>query len=133
MILFSGHLTEDAQRRGDNGPLSINLKQSKMIHPRSGEPFGVGMYMRVAAWGSLRDEWDGKLSDGDEVLVQGELEWNSYEDSEGNKKGNNQINARSITRLAGGAELPGDGGAGWQSGVSASKSSDVPVDDDIPF
>jgi single-stranded DNA-binding protein len=130
MTLIDGTLTEDAQRRGENGPLALNLKhEGKLITPRNGgEAFTKSLYMNVTLWGNLRDEF-GSLREGDTVLVQGELEWNSYETDDGEKKGGLQLNGTMVTRLSGSEPAPQQPAAPAQQATNAAP----PAADDIPF
>tara|TARA_Y100000034_G_scaffold106293_2_gene134887 strand:+ start:1323 stop:1730 length:408 start_codon:yes stop_codon:yes gene_type:complete len=131
VTILDGILQQDATKRGENGPLALNIKhEGRLITPRSGgAPFYKSHYMNVACWGSLRDEWD-HLKEGDYVIVQGEQEWNSYEDADGVKKGSLQLSAHSITgRGKDGKVKAGEAAAAQPAEEPVSEVSD----EDIPF
>ena len=134
MAIIDGVLTDDAQRRGgENGPLALNIKhEGVLITPRNGsDPFHKHMFMSVTCWGGLRDEFK-DLKAGDTIIAQGELEWNSYETQDGEKKGKVQLVARTITTLNGAAPAQQ---TQWtaESLLAADFPAEAVVDDDIPF
>ena len=109
---------------------------------------------RIIAWSALADIAEQYMKKGDRVYVEGEIQYRSYDDKDGNTRYVTEINARELIMLGGrdgGQGGAGGGGGGFQNrakqpaaagGRPTPKkeesyedfSSDFPAeDDDLPF
>src|SRR5690606_38854435 len=105
---------------------------------------------RIVLWEKLADVAERYLKKGDQVYVEGEIEYRSYEDKDGVTKYMTEIRARELVMLGSGGGGGGGGGqGGFQSrsrqpepaGRGSSKESDYEgfdpefpnEDDDLPF
>ena len=131
VLILSGVLTEDAVQRPNNGPLSLNIKNVRTI-PRNGDPFEKSMYLDVAVWGEAVQLEFSSLKEGDEVIVQGELLYDSWEDGQGNRKGKNKMDCRVVTQVGGTAGVA-PAPAAQQTYAPPPTANPLPSDDDIPF
>ena len=120
LLILSGVLTEDAVLRPNNGPLSLNIKNTRTVRPQGRDPFETSTYMSVAVWGGAREAF-AHLKEGDEVMCQGEIGWDSWEEDHGNKKGKTKMDCRALTQIGG------------STAGAASPPQQQIRDDDIPF
>jgi single-stranded DNA-binding protein len=124
-LRISGELTEDATQRGDNGPLVLNLRHSGPEFERRDGTMGQNkLYINAVCWRDLKQEW-AHLQEGAQVTAEGFLEFNSYVNKDGEKKGSMQLVVSHVTQDGDGASEPAQ---------QELATSPAPVtDDDIPF
>lgn len=101
---------------------------------------------RVIAWEKLAEIAEQFLSKGEQVYIEGEIQYRSYEDSEGTTRYVTEINARELIMLGGRNEAPEPAAAAPQrsgrkraaAGKKARGYDDFQAppledDDDLPF
>lgn len=107
MVILDGTLTRDAEQRDvGSGLVSLNLyHEGPQRTGRDGEPWRKQMYVSVCVWGSAGEPLAG-LKEGAYVIVQGELEYRSWETNDGEKRGQHQVNATAVTVGSAPVEMP---------------------------
>ena len=124
-VRITGEMTQDASQRGDNGPLVLNIEhRGETFERRDGTEGQNKMFMNCICWGQLREEYE-HLQEGDRVTIEGALEWNSYVNKDGERKGSLQMVITHVTQESG-AEVP--------TRPEPAPPTPSPVtDDDLPF
>ena len=145
-----GNLGSDPDVRTTGGGSKVaefSIATSRRWNDRNGQQQEKTEWHRIVAWTALADIAERYLKKGDRVYVEGEIQYRSYEDKEGNTRYVTEINARDLIMLGG-----RDGGAGPDGApvrarqpVTAGKgpkqepnyddfNADFPEgDDDLPF
>lgn len=77
----------------------LSLATSRSWTNAQGEAQERTEWHRVVAWGKLVDVVEAYLSKGERVYVEGEIQYRSYEDSEGITRYVTEINARELLML----------------------------------
>jgi single-strand DNA-binding protein len=141
-VVIAGNLTRDPELRQTGGGTPVcslriaNNRRAKIADEWTDRPG----YYDVTVWGNQGENCAQYLERGRGVLVSGELRWREWEDKDGNKRQNVEINAREVQFLPG-----RDGGGAPRSDVPADTAGLPPrqpapaaasspgADDDIPF
>jgi single-strand DNA-binding protein len=129
----------------------FSVATSRRWNDRNGQQQEKTEWHRIVAWAALADIAEQYLKKGDRVYVEGEIQYRSYEDKDGNTRYITEINARDLIML-GGREGPGAGSGGAvanrarQPAAAAGKTTgrkeepsyedfnaDFPEEDDLPF
>ena len=134
MVLIDGTLTQDAEQRDvGSGLVSLNLyHEGPQRTGRDGEPWRKRMYVSVSVWGGAGEPLAG-LREGSYVIVQGELEYRSWETADGEKRGQHQINATAVTVGSAPIEMSAVDAAPPTPAAATSAPTTSAAQDDIPF
>jgi len=142
-VIISGNLVRDPDTRIlENGThlAKMSIANNQRYRDRNGEWQEKTCYVNVIAWRKTAELVSEFCRKGSPVLIEGELVFNSWEDRDGNKRNQLEVNARRIQFLErkgqdssyrnNSAEQPGSA-----SGSIEHDSAPGPMaqDDDIPF
>jgi len=97
-VKFAGIVTGEPKLINTSGGplLSFRVKSSRdYIVKNTGNQGTTSCTMKITLWGALATQ-NSMIKEGDKVDLEGELKNNNYEDREGNKKWEVNINASSI-------------------------------------
>lgn len=147
----------DIRTTGGGGRVAnLSVATNRRWTDRNGQQQEKTEWHRIVAWDNergakLADIAERFLKKGDQVYVEGEIEYRSYEDKDGVTKYMTEIRARELV-LLGGKDGPGGGGSsggGFPSQNRARQpaaagkpakeesyegfSADFPEEDDLPF
>jgi single-strand DNA-binding protein len=153
-VTLLGNLGADPEVRSTpNGSrvATLSLATSRQWKGADGQKQENTAWHRVICWNNktgqqLADVVERYCKKGDKLYVEGEIEYRSWEDKEGQKRYTTEIRAREIILLSGRGEASESGGGNW-SGPSAKPAAggkkdasldQVPEaldaeDDDLPF
>lgn len=153
-VTLLGNLGADPEVRSTpNGSrvATLSLATSRQWKGADGQKQENTAWHRVICWNNktgqqLADVVERYCKKGDKLYVEGEIEYRSWEDKEGQKRYTTEIRAREIILLSGRGEAAEGGGSSWSapsakpaSGGKKDTSLDqVPEaldaeDDDLPF
>ncbi len=110
--ILIGNLGSDPEiRTTGNGAkvAQFSIATSRKWTNNSGEQQEKTEWHRVVAWSKLADVVERYVKKGQQVYVEGEIQYRSYEDKDGVTKYSTEINARELMML-GGREGGGFGG-----------------------
>ncbi|MQA88669.1 MAG: single-stranded DNA-binding protein [Gemmatimonas sp.] len=149
--IIVGNLGADPEVRSvSSGSQVANLSvaTSRRWNDRSGQQQEKTEWHRIVLWEKLADVADRYLKKGDSVYIEGEIEYRSYDDKDGNTRYVTEIRARELVML-GSRESGSSGGGNSQrerqpaAAATPSKekegsyddfSTDFPEEeDDLPF
>ena len=120
----------------------LSLATERQWTDREGDEQKRVEWHRVIAWDKLAEIAEQFLSKGERVYVEGEIQYRSYEDSEGITRYVTEINARDLIMLGGrnGAPEPAAAPSGRKRAPAGKKAGGYedfqapPLDDDdLPF
>jgi single-strand DNA-binding protein len=151
--ILIGNLGSDPEIRTTGGGSKVadfSVATSRRWTDRSGQQQEKTEWHRIVAWTNLADIAEQYLKKGDKVYVEGEIQYRSYDDKDGNTRYVTEINARELIMLGGREGGGAPSGGGFQSrakqpaaaGRQAPKeepsyedfSTDFPDEgDDLPF
>jgi single-strand DNA-binding protein len=157
--ILIGNLGSDPEIRTTGGGTKVaefSLATGRRWTDKSGQQQEKTEWHRIIAWSALADVAERFLKKGEKVYIEGEIQYRSWEDKDGNTRYTTEINARELMMLGGreggGAAPSGGGGGNFQSRsrqpAAAGKprdeakkeptyddfSTDFPAeDDDLPF
>jgi single-strand DNA-binding protein len=146
--ILIGNLGSDPDIRTTGGGTKVaefSVATSRRWTDKSGQQQEKTEWHRIIAWSALADIAEQYLKKGDRVYLEGEIQYRSYEDKDGNTRYITEITAREMIMLSG-RDAPG-GGSPSRSRQPASAnrqaqkepsyedfSADFPDDgDDLPF
>jgi single-strand DNA-binding protein len=112
-----GNLGADPEIRTTGGGTKVaefSVATSRRWNDRSGQQQEKTEWHRIVAWTALADIAEQYLKKGDRVYVEGEIQYRSYEDKDGNTRYVTEINARDLIMLGG-----REGGAGSSGNVQS--------------
>ncbi len=161
-VILIGNLGADPEVRStSNGGrvATLSLATGRQWKGADGQRQEKTAWHRLIAWNSkngqqLADICERYCKKGDKLYIEGEIDYRTWDDKDGQKRYTTEITVRELIMLSGkddGGSGGGGGGGGWSGskGGSASKSSDsggkkddsfddVPdaldaEDDDLPF
>jgi len=142
-VIISGNLVRDPDTRIlENGThlAKMSIANNQRYRDRNGEWQEKTCYVNVIAWRKTAELVSEFCRKGSPVLIEGELVFNSWEDRDGNKRNQLEVNARRIQFLErrGQDSSYGDGSAERSGSIPNSSNHDsapgpVSQDDDIPF
>lgn len=119
--IIIGNLGSDPEiRTTGNGTrvAQFSVATSRSWTNQSGEQQEKTEWHRIVAWSKLADIVERYLKKGNQVYIEGEIQYRSYEDKDGVTKYTTEINARDMLML-GGRE---GGGGGSDSGGSRERA-----------
>lgn len=153
-----GNLGSDPEIRTTGSGSKVaqfSIATSRRWTNNSGEQQEKTEWHRIVAWAKLADVVERYLRKGQQVYIEGEIQYRSYEDKDGVTKYATEINARELLMLGGregaGADAPAPrersaagsgGGTGKASGGNRGGGRDYDdfqppaygdEDDDLPF
>jgi single-strand DNA-binding protein len=153
--ILIGNLGSDPEIRTTGGGTKVaefSLATGRRWTDKSGQQQEKTEWHRIIAWSALADVAERFLKKGEKVYIEGEIQYRSWEDKDGNTRYTTEINARELMMLGGreGGSAPSDRGASQparsRQPASAGKqetkkeptyddfSTDFPgEDDDLPF
>jgi single-strand DNA-binding protein len=101
-VIISGNLVRDPDTRIlENGThlAKMSIANNQRYRDRSGEWQEKTCYVNIVAWRKTAELVSEFCRKGSPVLVEGELNYNSWEDRDGNKRSRLEVNARRIQFL----------------------------------
>ncbi len=158
--ILIGNLGADPEVRTTNNGgkvATISIATSRIWKDQSGQRQEKTQWHRVVCWNNrvgpqLADVAEKYAKKGDRVYVEGEIEYRTWQDKEGQTRYSTEINARDLILLGGRGGGDDEGGGGWsgsRAGAGAAARSapagkkdesfnDFPEaldseDDDLPF
>ncbi len=154
--ILVGNLGSDPEIRTTGGGTKVaefSLATSRRWNDRGGQQQEKTEWHRIVAWSALADVAEQYLKKGQQVYVEGEIQYRSFEGKDGNTRYVTEINARELVMLGGREGGGGGGGGGFQrarqpqatTGAPAGRSQkpdepayegftqDFPEEDDLPF
>ena len=140
-VQLIGNLGNDPEVRstsGGNRVATFSLATSRSWNSASGEKQEKTEWHRCVVWNTkssqLADIVEKYVKKGDKLFIEGEIEYRTYEDKEGNTRYITEVRARDIVMLGGRPE--GDrvlAGAAAGKGDYDDFNAGGPEDDDLPF
>ena len=127
-VIMIGNLTKDPELRYiPSGAAVVNfrLAVNRIYTTQDGEKKEDVCFIDVEAWGKTAENCANYLSKGRPVLVDGQLQYRTWETEDGQKRGKHTIRALTLQFLGGGRRGEGDS--------EAAGMDDVEANDDIPF
>lgn len=88
-VILLGNLGSDPEVRSvgkDSKVANFSLATTRKYKTKDGEKKESTQWHRVAVWGAAAGVAESYLYKGDKVLVEGEIEYGSYEDKDGNTR-----------------------------------------------
>lgn len=142
--MLIGNLGSDPEVRSTTAGkrvASFSIATSRQWTSASGEKQEATQWHKCAVWGKLADVVEKWVKKGDRLYVEGEIEYRSWDDKDGNKKYTTEINVRDLVMLGGkneDAARPASSRAAAGALSSSSDFEDFPAaledtDDDLPF
>ena len=157
-VIMVGNLTWDPELKHlDNGTAvaTLGLASNKTYTTRDGERREEVCFINVTVWGRIAEVCCEYLSTGSQVLVEGRLKFDRWENAEGEPRSKHEIVANTVQFLGSPRDREGgdfareegeggytrsaprfdrpSGGRGFGADSNQSEPSDEPIDDDIPF
>ncbi len=142
-VIISGNLVRDPDTKIlENGThlAKMSIANNQRYRDKNGEWQEKTCYVNVIAWRKTAELVSEFCSKGSPVLIEGELVFNSWEDRDGNKRNQLEVNARRIQFLEKRSQDSSyrNDSAGHSGTVQDSKKHDsapepMAQDDDIPF
>ncbi len=127
--MLIGNLGSDPEiRTTGNGTrvAQFSVATSRRWNDRSGQQQEKTEWHRIVVWDKLVEIVEKYVKKGDRLYVEGEIEYRSYEDKDGNTKYITEIRAREVVLLGsaggggGGGDYGGGGGGYRQAAASGS-------------
>lgn len=115
--IIIGNLGSDPEVRTTGGGSRVaqfSVATSRKWTTNSGEQQEKTEWHRIVVWGKLVDVVEKYVKKGQQVYVEGEIQYRQYEDKEGVTKYTTEINARELMMLGG--RDGGGGGGGYGGG-----------------
>ncbi len=115
--IIIGNLGSDPEVRSTGGGSRVaqfSVATSRRWTTNSGEQQEKTEWHRIVVWGKLVDVVEKYLRKGQQVYIEGEIQYRQYEDKEGVTKYTTEINARELMMLGG---REGGGGGGGYGGA----------------
>lgn len=116
--IIIGNLGSDPEVRSTGGGSRVaqfSVATSRRWTTNSGEQQEKTEWHRIVVWGKLVDVVEKYLRKGQQVYIEGEIQYRQYEDKEGVTKYSTEINARELMMLGG--REGGGGGGGYGGGA----------------
>ena len=147
-VILVGNLGRDAELRytpGGAAVATLNLATTEVWNDRNNQRQEKTEWHRVVAWNNrgstLADVIEKYCKKGDKLYVEGNIEYRTWQDREGQTRYTTEINAREIILLSGkgdagdSAPMPAKVGAMAKSDESLDEVPDAldAEDDDLPF
>lgn len=103
---------------------NLSVATSRQWNDRQGQRQEKTEWHRIVLWDKLAEIGERYLKKGDQVYIEGEIEYRQYEDKDGVTKYMTEIRAREMVMMGSGG---GQGGGGSFSGSSSSPRSRQPA------
>lgn len=145
-ITILGRLGQDPEVRSVSSGkrvATLNVATTETWRNREGEKQEKTQWHRVIVWnrsekGGLADVVEKYAQKGDNVAIEGKVEYRSWEDKEGQKRYTTEIVAENVVLLggrSGGERAPATAAAPAGKGANMEDFPEAldPVDDDLPF
>ena len=120
--IIIGNLGSDPEiRTTGNGSkvAQFSVATSRRWTTGAGEQQEKTEWHRIVAWSKLADVAEQYLRKGQQVYIEGEIQYRQYQDKDGVTKYTTEINARELLMLGGREGGGGGGGGGFGGGSSA--------------
>lgn len=140
-VILIGHLGQDPELRHtqSSSVLTLRLATSESYQTRDGERKERTDWHTIKLWGKRAEGLGRVLGKGERIAVEGSIQYEQWEDKQGNKRTSTVINARDIVLLGGRSDRGGGGrkqedtsGGGWDDQGQGFPSDDFD-DSGIPF
>lgn len=143
-VFLAGNLTRDPELRytpGGSAVADLNLAVSRTYLTKSSEQREEVCFVRIVVWGKQAQSSAQYLSKGSPVLVEGRLQYDTWESKDGEKRSQIKVQAERVQFLgrpkgAEGGAMPASAQGGYVDSY-APDISPAPVEpdmeDDIPF
>ncbi len=142
-VIISGNLVRDPDTRIlENGThlAKMSIANNQRYRDKNGEWQEKTCYVNIIAWRKTAELVSEFCRKGSPVLIEGELVFNSWEDRDGNKRNQVEVNARRIQFLERRGQDSSNRNDSTQYSGSAPDSNEqdsapgpMAQDDDIPF
>ncbi len=123
--IIIGNLGSDPEIRTTGSGTRVanfSVATSRSWKNQAGEQQEKTEWHRIVCWDKLAEIVERYLKKGNQVYIEGEIEYRSYEDKDGVTKYSTEIRAREMMML-GGRDGDGSGGGGAESGASRGGST----------
>jgi len=140
-VLLLGRLGADPELKftpNGNAVCNFSMATSKKFKDKNGNDQEITSWHRVVVWGKLAELTNQYMSKGKQCLVEGEINYRSWDDKDGVKKYTTEINATHIQFI--GSSEPDTQGGNKKGGGTHSSSPDFKpevndsfADESIPF
>ncbi len=132
-VILAGNITRDPELRftGDGVPvvnfgLAVNDKRSKKEDAVD--------FFDISAWRELGETIANYKKKGDPILVEGKLQYRTWEAQDGSKRSKVDVVAHNVQFLGGGGNSKGQSSGGSSGGQSRGQQRGIDKDfDDLPF
>jgi len=137
-VVLAGNLTRDPELRFTQSGVPV-CDFGIAVNQRRSDGEEQAHFFDVTAWRGLGETIANYKKKGDPILVEGKLQYRSWEAQDGSRRSKVDVVADNVQFLGGrdGGGEPGGGGQQFvPQGASQSSSDDfpaAPADDDIPF
>jgi single-strand DNA-binding protein len=126
--ILIGNLGSDPEIRTTGGGTKVaefSIATSRRWNDRNGQAQEKTEWHRIIAWSALADIAEQYMKKGDRIYVEGEIQYRSYDDKDGNTRYVTEINAREMIMLGGrdGGSSSGGAGGSFQQGRSAPREA----------
>ncbi len=114
-VQLIGNLGSDPEIRTTGGGARVaqfSLATSRRWNDRNGQQQEKTEWHRIICWEKLSDVVERYVKKGDKLYVEGEIEYRTYEDKDGNTRYVTEIRAREVIMLSGKGDGGGDFGGG---------------------
>ncbi|SVE16622.1 uncharacterized protein METZ01_LOCUS469476, partial [marine metagenome] len=118
-VILMGNLGSDPEvRYTPNGKAvaQFSLATSRQWKDNTGQRQEKTEWHRIVAWGKTAELCGEYLSKGRQVYLEGEIQYRTWDDKEGNKRYTTEINAREVQFIGGRNDSGGGGGGGYGGG-----------------
>jgi len=132
-VQIIGHLGRDPEMRYTSSHRAVtnfNVATSRSWKTADGEQKTETEWFNVVAWGNLAEICHQYLVKGQQVYIEGRLQTRNWEDDDGNRRTNVEINAREMIMLGKNKKL--------ETSTEANEVDDLPdfldnSEDEFPF
>ena len=126
-VILMGNLTRDPELRyipSGTAVASFGLAMNRVYTTQDGERKEDTCFVDIDVWGKTAENCANYLSKGRPVLIEGALQYRSWETEDGQKRSKLNVRAFNVQFL---------GGRRMESEPGAEQMGEVEADDDIPF
>ena len=127
-VFLMGNLTRDPELRyipSGAAVASFGLAMNRVYTTQDGERKEEVCFVDIDVWGKTAENCANYLSKGRQILVEGNLQYRTWETEDGQKRSKHSIRAINV-QFMGGRRAEGETGP-------APRMNEVEADDDIPF
>lgn len=137
-VTLMGRLGSDPELRytqGGSAVANVNLATSRKWTDKQGEQHEKTEWHRLIVWGKQAENFERYLRKGQQVLVEGSIEYRDWEDKDGNSRSTTEINVSRFHFIGNNTSSSGERSSSPRGGGgNAEASFDQSFnDDDIPF